>query len=367
VNALQFAWPRLTVTDPVQVVDVLNRRMGQLQQVLTFPSGIYVAGGYLLGDVFYCDTVNSFVRLPGNITTTKQYLSQTGTGVVSAAPAWAQIAFADLSGGITYAQLPSGTGTWTNTGLTLSSTLVVGTDPGSAAIFRVGGEMRINSYIRLDGGTGQLSLVTGFFTANTPAIYSSTNNNLEIGVNSTRVALFTSAAFTPATAGLLTIGTAALPFGPVFFQPGTAATSAKASGVLYQNQGLTTTSGSDTSLASYTLKGGTLAANGQQVRITVTGRTLVSAGSANIKFGATAIATGSLSAGSFTYAIVIARSGSATQFSHAVLVDSAVTATDLYTAPAETLASDIVIDFRGNAGALGTLDYDTICVEYLAA
>ena len=53
-----------------------------------------------LGDVIFRDVTNN-VRLAGNITTAKQYLSQIGTGTVSAAPAWATIAATDLSNGVT--------------------------------------------------------------------------------------------------------------------------------------------------------------------------------------------------------------------------------------------------------------------------
>lgn len=60
-----------------------------------------------LGDIIYEDAIPVGARLAGNITTTKMYLSQTGTGAISAAPAWAQIAFADLSGQTTLAQLPT--------------------------------------------------------------------------------------------------------------------------------------------------------------------------------------------------------------------------------------------------------------------
>ena len=54
-----------------------------------------------LGDTIYEDATPTAVRLAGNTTTIKQYLSQTGDGVNSAAPAWAQIAAADLSDGTT--------------------------------------------------------------------------------------------------------------------------------------------------------------------------------------------------------------------------------------------------------------------------
>lgn len=54
-----------------------------------------------LGDILYVNSSPALARLAGNTTTVKKYLSQTGTSVVSAAPAWAQIAAADLSDGAT--------------------------------------------------------------------------------------------------------------------------------------------------------------------------------------------------------------------------------------------------------------------------
>ncbi len=59
-----------------------------------------------LGDVTYGGASGAGTRLGGNTTTTKQFLSQTGTGTASAPPAWAQPAFADLSGLATKGQLP---------------------------------------------------------------------------------------------------------------------------------------------------------------------------------------------------------------------------------------------------------------------
>jgi acetylglutamate kinase len=51
-----------------------------------------------LGDTIYGGVSGAVTRLAGNITTTKQYLSQTGTSTVSAAPAWSAIAGADVTG-----------------------------------------------------------------------------------------------------------------------------------------------------------------------------------------------------------------------------------------------------------------------------
>lgn len=51
-----------------------------------------------LGDIIYGSGANALSTLTGNITTAKQYLSQTGNGSISAAPAWATIAGADITG-----------------------------------------------------------------------------------------------------------------------------------------------------------------------------------------------------------------------------------------------------------------------------
>lgn len=53
---------------------------------------------YVLGDVIYASAANVLTALAGNTTTAKQYLSQTGSGVVSAAPSWATISGGDITG-----------------------------------------------------------------------------------------------------------------------------------------------------------------------------------------------------------------------------------------------------------------------------
>lgn len=61
---------------------------------------------YTLGDILYSSASNTLSKLAGNTTTTKKFLSQTGNDSVSAAPAWAQVAFSDLFGTITASQTP---------------------------------------------------------------------------------------------------------------------------------------------------------------------------------------------------------------------------------------------------------------------
>lgn len=50
-----------------------------------------------LGDIIYGDTGGTATRLAGNTTTTKQVLTQTGTGTASAAPSWGTLTASDVS------------------------------------------------------------------------------------------------------------------------------------------------------------------------------------------------------------------------------------------------------------------------------
>ena len=56
---------------------------------------------YTLGDTLYSSATNTLSKLAGNTTSTKQFLTQTGTGSVSAAPAWGAIASGDLTTALT--------------------------------------------------------------------------------------------------------------------------------------------------------------------------------------------------------------------------------------------------------------------------
>jgi hypothetical protein len=54
---------------------------------------------YATGDMLYSSASNTLSKLSGTTSTTKQYLSQTGTGSASAAPSWATISAADIGAG----------------------------------------------------------------------------------------------------------------------------------------------------------------------------------------------------------------------------------------------------------------------------
>jgi hypothetical protein len=78
---------------------------------------------WTLGDTLYSSASNVLSKLAGNTTSTKMYLSQTGTGSVSAAPAWAQVAFSDLSGSVAAAQMPALTGDVTTSAGAVATTI----------------------------------------------------------------------------------------------------------------------------------------------------------------------------------------------------------------------------------------------------
>lgn len=52
---------------------------------------------YTLGDTLYASATNTLAKLAGNTTTTKKFLAQTGTGSVSAAPAWNTLSPSDIN------------------------------------------------------------------------------------------------------------------------------------------------------------------------------------------------------------------------------------------------------------------------------
>jgi hypothetical protein len=63
-----------------------------------------------LGDMIYEDATPTAVRLAGNTTAVKTFLVQTGTGTVSAAPAWGTIVIGDLPTGYPWSSLGNPTG-----------------------------------------------------------------------------------------------------------------------------------------------------------------------------------------------------------------------------------------------------------------
>lgn len=105
-----WEWLAYDVTNVLTAVSMTLSPTGNLVIAGSVTGGTWAAtavgaiyGGtgqttYVLGDTLYSSATNVLSKLAGNITTAKQYLSQTGNGAVSAAPAWATISATDLGG-----------------------------------------------------------------------------------------------------------------------------------------------------------------------------------------------------------------------------------------------------------------------------
>jgi trimeric autotransporter adhesin len=79
------------VTTANYVSQVLN-----VNPVLTTQGGTNITS-YTLGDTLYASATNTLAKLAGNTTTTQQFLTQTGTGSVSAVPIWKALAPSDIN------------------------------------------------------------------------------------------------------------------------------------------------------------------------------------------------------------------------------------------------------------------------------
>lgn len=110
-----------------------------------------------LGDLIYGSAANTLSALTGNTTTTKKFLSQTGTGSVSAAPAWNTVSKSDVGlGSVENTALSTWAG---SSNITTLGTIATGTWQGTAigAIY---------------GGTAQTSYAAG------DLLYASATNTL---------------------------------------------------------------------------------------------------------------------------------------------------------------------------------------------
>jgi hypothetical protein len=131
--------------------------------------------GTALGDTVYGGASGIGTRLAGNITATKMYMSQTGNGSISAAPGWAQVAFADLSGTATIAQGGTGQGT---ANAALNALLPSQTGNANKCL---GTDATNSSWITCGSGGGQASPSPNYgtsFTAQTSVTVTGVTHNM---------------------------------------------------------------------------------------------------------------------------------------------------------------------------------------------
>lgn len=79
---------------------VALNQSGAVSGTLTETNGGTNQNSYTTGDTLYASASNTLTKLSGNTSTTKQFLTQTGTGSGSAAPVWGTISGSDVSGNI---------------------------------------------------------------------------------------------------------------------------------------------------------------------------------------------------------------------------------------------------------------------------
>jgi hypothetical protein len=133
-------WSKLTIGSPYRslVVNgagtlpewnaVALNQSGAVSGALPTANGGTNITTYTLGDTLYSSAANTLAKLAGNTTTTKKFLTQTGTGSASDAPAWGTISGSDVSGNI------SGSAGSVANALTLGTYLTGTSFNGSAAV-----------------------------------------------------------------------------------------------------------------------------------------------------------------------------------------------------------------------------------------
>lgn len=82
---------------------VALNQSGAVSGALPATNGGTGQSAYSVGDILYSGVTDTLSKLAGNTTTTKKFLTQTGTGSASDAPAWGTISGSDVSGAVSTA------------------------------------------------------------------------------------------------------------------------------------------------------------------------------------------------------------------------------------------------------------------------
>lgn len=208
-------------------VDLDN--VGTVSGVLPTHHGGTGIDNYATGDLLYASATNTLAKLTGNTTTTKNFLTQTGTGSASQAPAWGTISAADVSGlaasattdttnaaNISTGALPSGRLSGGYTGITGVGTLTLGT-------------WQADTIAAAYGGTGFTSYTVG------DLLYANTSSTLaKLSDVATGNALLSGGVGVAPSWGKIDLGTTVTGTLPVA-NGGTGATTLTANGVVLGN------------------------------------------------------------------------------------------------------------------------------------
>lgn len=176
------AWGKIGLTTHVSgTLAIANGGTGQTTQTAAFDA---LSPLTTSGDTIFHNGTNN-VRLAGNTTTTKQFLSQTGNGTVSAAPAWSAVTKADVglsvventalstwAGSANVAILGTvTTGTW-NAGVINSTYGGTGVNNGGRTLTINTGNLTVTSQAAGSSITlgGNISTANSFSTANNFAL-----------------------------------------------------------------------------------------------------------------------------------------------------------------------------------------------------
>lgn len=167
-----------------------------------------------LGDIVYGDAANSATRLAGNTTSSKRFLTQTGTGTVSAAPGWNAIVDGDIPSALTGKTYNGLTLTANATGFqvaggTTAKTLVIsnnltfsGTD-GSTLNIGGGGTLGTGAYATI---ANYATLASPTFTG-TPAAPTAAADTNTTQVATTAFVVGQASSTNPVVDGTATVGT----------------------------------------------------------------------------------------------------------------------------------------------------------------
>ena len=103
------AMPSASTLDGTEITPIVqtgtNKQVttaNYVAQILNVNAATAAQGGtgiktYTLGDTLYASATNTLAKLAGNTTTTQKFLTQTGTGSVSAAPIWKALSPSDIN------------------------------------------------------------------------------------------------------------------------------------------------------------------------------------------------------------------------------------------------------------------------------